>query len=214
MAKTGFRYIILFFVLAFIFFACGGILNYIFGAVFFVLTLFCFYFFRDPDRTVRVDEKKILSPADGTIFEISEIEEPLFIKGKAKIIKIFLSVFNVHLQRSPVAGDVKFLRTQNGLFLPANHKNASDENQQNLIGIAGGKIQVLIRQIAGIIARKCELWVGLNQKINQGDKIGIIHFGSQVDIYIPREIEIKIKIGDKVKAGVTVIGERPEAGRP
>lgn len=206
MAKIGFRYILLFFVLAFIFFVSGGILNYIFGSVFFLLTLFSFYFFRDPVRNVKIDDNKVLSPADGTIFEISEVTEPVFIKDKAKIIKIFLSVFDVHLQRTPVSGDIKFLQTQNGSFLPANHKDASVKNQQNLIGIEG-KIPILIRQIAGIIARKCDLWIQLNQKVSQGDKIGIIHFGSQVDIYFSQDVKVGVSVGQKVKAGVTVIGE-------
>ncbi|MBN1384304.1 MAG: phosphatidylserine decarboxylase family protein [Elusimicrobia bacterium] len=207
MAKIGFKYISLFLGLALVFFFYGGgISGYIIGGLFFLLTLFCLYFFRDPVRNVRIDENKILSPADGTIFEISDVDEPLFIKGRTKVIKIFLSVLNVHLQRSPIAGDIKFIQTQEGLVLPANHKDASEKNQQNLVGIINGKTQILIRQIAGIIAQKCDLWIQLNQKVEQGDKLGIIHFGSQVDIYFPSNIKVNVEVGQKVVGGITVLG--------
>ncbi|MDD5687190.1 MAG: phosphatidylserine decarboxylase [Elusimicrobia bacterium] len=209
MAKIGFSYIISLFIFSLIFFVSRGIFSYfsyILSAIFFVLALFCFYFFRDPVRNIKFDENNILSPADGTVFEISNVEEPLFIKGKAKIVKIFLSVFNVHLQRTPVSGDIKFIHKQYGEYLPANHIEASVKNRQNVVGIEG-KTKILIRQIAGIVARKCDLWVKLNQPVKQGDKIGIIHFGSQVDIYFPENVSVNVSIGDKVVGGITVIGQ-------
>ena len=208
MVKIGFKYAFLFFVPAIIFLISGFKVNsafFVLSAVFFLLFGFCFYFFRDPCREIKKDDNIILSPADGTVFEISETDEPHFIKGRARIVKIFLSVFNVHLQRSPVAGEVKFIKLQDGLILKANHPDASEKNKQNLVGI-DGKIPVLVKQIAGIIAQRCELWVNMNKKIEQGDKIGVIHFGSQVDIYMPLDIEIKVKNGDKVAGGLTVIG--------
>ena len=154
-----------------------------------------------------VDENVILSPADGRVFEISEIDEPIVLKGRAKIVKIFLSVFNVHLQRAPVSGKISFTDKGGTKYLPANHPDASLTNVQNLVGISG-KTPVLVKQIAGIIARKCELWVKLEQDVIQGEKIGIIHFGSQVDIYFPKDISVKVKVGDKVTGGITIIGER------
>jgi len=135
-----------------------------------------------------------------------DVDEPIFINDKSKIIKIFLSVLNVHIQRSPISGDIKYIQEQKGKYLPANHTDASNKNTQNLIGIEG-KSKILVRQIAGIIARKCDLWIKLNQKINQGEKIGIIHFGSQVDIYVPQNTKVNVSIGDKVKGGITVLGE-------
>jgi len=207
MAKIGFRYIFLFLIFSLIFFISGGVINFFFGFVFFLLICFCFYFFRDPIRIITVDEHLILSPADGTVFEISDVEEPLVIKGKAKIVKIFLSVFNIHLQRAPISGKISFMDKEGTKYLPANHPDAAAKNVQNLIGIENGQISVLVRQIAGIIAQRCDLWVKLEQDVLQGEKIGIIHFGSQVDIYFPEKIKLKVAVGDKVTAGITVIGE-------
>ncbi len=207
MAKTGFNYVLLFLVFSLIFFISGGLLNYIFGGVFFLLMCFCFYFFRDPIRKITIDENVILSPADGTVFEISDVDEPLVIKGRAKIVKIFLSVFNVHLQRSPIHGKISFIKKDGTKYLPANHPDACVKNVQNLIGIKNGQMSVLVKQIAGIIAQRCDLWVKLNQDVMQGEKIGIIHFGSQVDIYFPENIKLNVAVGDKVTAGITVIGK-------
>ncbi|OQA92810.1 MAG: phosphatidylserine decarboxylase [Elusimicrobia bacterium ADurb.Bin231] len=204
MAKIGLRYAFIFFVFAVVFLFIGGILNNIFGSVFIILCLFCFYFFRDPSRKILPNENHILSPGDGRVFEISVVDEPDFIKGKAKLVKIFLSVFNVHLQRSPISGKVEFIKMVPGLVLKANHPLASEKNRQNLIGIRG-KFPVLVKQIAGIIAQRCDLWVEQGADVTQGDKIGIIHFGSQVDIYLPETAEIKINTGDKVVGGITVI---------
>ncbi|HAX62286.1 MAG TPA: phosphatidylserine decarboxylase family protein [Elusimicrobia bacterium] len=207
MVKIGFNYVLLFLVFSLIFFISGGVLNYIFSAVFFLLVCFCFYFFRDPKRTIAIDENVILSPADGTVFEISDVDEPLVIKGRAKIVKIFLSVFNVHLQRAPISGKISYISKEGTKYLPANHPDAAAKNVQNLIGIKNGQMSILVRQIAGIIAQRCDLWVKLNQDVVQGEKIGLIHFGSQVDIYFPENISVKVKVGDKVTAGITVIGK-------
>ncbi|MFH0948723.1 MAG: phosphatidylserine decarboxylase [Elusimicrobiota bacterium] len=204
MAKIGFKYALLFLVCSLIFFIFGRMISYFLGWIFFVLMGFCFYFFRDPKRKITVDENLILSPADGTILEISNVDEPLVVKGKAKIVKIFLSVFNVHLQRAPVLGKISFIDKEGTKYLPANHPDASVKNVQNLVGI-NGKIPVLVKQIAGIIARKCDLWVKLDQDVVQGEKIGIIHFGSQVDIYFPENIKLNVAVGDKVIAGITVL---------
>ncbi|MFA5780433.1 MAG: phosphatidylserine decarboxylase [Elusimicrobiota bacterium] len=208
MAKTGFNYVLLFLVFSLIFFISGGLLNYIFGVVFFLLMCFCFYFFRDPVRAIPADENIILSPADGTIFEISDIDEPLVIKGRAKIVKIFLSVFNVHLQRAPISGKISYVNKEGTKYLPANHPDACVKNVQNLIGIKNEQMYILVKQIAGIIAQRCDLWVKLNQDVVQGEKIGIIHFGSQVDIYFPEKIKLNVAVGDKVTAGITVIAGR------
>jgi phosphatidylserine decarboxylase len=183
------------------------VLNYIFGGVFFLLLCFCFYFFRDPIRIITADENVILSPADGTVFEISDVDEPLVIKGRAKIVKIFLSVFNVHLQRAPISGKISYINKEGTKYLPANHPDACVKNVQNLIGIKNGQMSILVKQIAGIIAQRCDLWVKLNQDVVQGEKIGIIHFGSQVDIYFPEKIKLNVSVGNKVTAGITVIGK-------
>ena len=214
MAKIGFNYVLLFLVFSLIFFISGGFLNYIFGVVFFLLMCFCFYFFRDPKRIITEDENVVLSPADGTVFEISDVDEPLVIKGRAKIVKIFLSVFNVHLQRAPISGKISYINKEGTKYLPANHPDACVKNVQNLIGIKNGHLptgqgglSILVKQIAGIIAQRCDLWVKLDQDVVQGEKIGIIHFGSQVDIYFPEKIKLNVSVGDKVTAGITVIGK-------
>jgi len=188
----------------FLIFAIGfyilGILHwffYIFALCSLIIVLFLFYFFRDPERKIEIDENKILSPADGKVIEISE-------KEGTKIIKIFMSPFNVHIQRSPITGKVKSIEYKPGKFLRAYVKESSEVNEQNIIEIE----DIQIKQIAGIIARRIVCWVQEGANIQQGQRIGMIKLGSQVDISLPILYNLKIKEGDKVKAGISVVAER------
>jgi phosphatidylserine decarboxylase len=175
-----------------------------------LLFIFILYFFRDPERNIIKDEEKILSPADGKVVEIVEEEDKEYSKSQVKRISIFLSVFNVHIQRAPVAGNVEMVKHKKGKFLPAWEPLASMDNEQNSIGITfnnkGKTKKILVKQIAGILARRTVAWIKEKDDIKLGQKIGMIKFGSRVDVLFPKEIEVTVKIGDKVKAGETIIG--------
>ena len=180
----------------------GIVLIFIFlpaGIVLVLLTFFFAYFFRDPKRDISPDPAAVLSPCDGTVMEITQ-------ENNFKVVRSFLSVFNVHLQRAPVSGLVRQVVYTPGRFLPANNPNAHQVNENNVIAIASPKGDFEVKQIAGILARRVVSWVKQENVVEQGEKIGFIKFGSQVDIFMPQTVEIKVKVGDKVKGGLTVIG--------
>ena len=170
------------------------------GFVCITFSVFCMFFFRDPKITITKGDGIILSPCNGTVMEITE-------ENGEKVVRVFLSVFSVHLQRSPVSGTVTDVIHKDGKFLAAWDPMAHVENEQNIITIQGdGKY--VVRQIAGLVARRCVSWVKPGDVIEAGDKIGMIKFSSQVDLHLPRTAEIKVKPGDKTQAGVTIIGTK------
>ncbi|WP_018248961.1 phosphatidylserine decarboxylase family protein [Orenia marismortui] len=171
------------------------------------LLVFIIFFFRDPERKVIINDKLLLSPADGRIMEIKEIDEPRFIKGKAKQVNIFLSIFNVHINRSPIDGEIKYRDYRAGKFLPAFKSHASEINEKNYVGIENNKVKVLVNQVTGFIARRIVCWVNQEDTIKQGDRFGLIKFGSCTEIIVPSNVELKVKPGDKVKGGKSIIGE-------
>src|SRR3989339_287036 len=164
------------------------------GLILSLLAAICLYFFRDPYRNIMKSGRFVFSPADGKVMEI--IEE----KDK-KIIRIFLSIFNVHIQRAPFSGSIRSIEYKPGKFLPAMDRNAHAVNEQNVFTIdtVYGEIQVM--QIAGILARRIVSWVKAGDKVEAGQRIGIIKFGSQVDIILPAKIEVLVKLNEKVKGG-------------
>lgn len=170
------------------------------GWLIIVIGLFFAYFFRDPVRKINADEHAVLSPADGTVLEV--INKP---EGKA--VRIFLSVFNVHSQRAPVDGKITNVEYKPGKFLPAMEKDAHIVNEQNKISIESKKGSYKVYQIAGILARRVVSWVKAGDEVKQGQKIGFIKFGSQVDIEMPASATIQVKEGEKVRAGITVLAE-------
>lgn len=172
-----------------------------------VVFLFNFYFFRDPERTIPEGNDLILSPADGTVVLIEEVDEPYFFKAKVRRVSIFLSVFNVHVNRMPVSGRVEFLKYLEGKFLVAFADKASEENEQSIIGIQHEKGKILFKQIAGIIARRIVYHVANGDTVNAGDRFGLIRYGSRVDMFFPENVELKVSLKDKVYGGETIIGE-------
>jgi phosphatidylserine decarboxylase len=172
------------------------------------LLLFVLYFFRDPKRTPKETEGVILAPADGLVTGITEVEENSFLNGKATRIDIFLSPMNVHINRSPISGQVVYHRYQKGKFIPATNPKYYDVNEKNFIGIEGA-IRVLVVQVAGIMARRVVDWTRDGMKVQAGDKIGMIKFSSGTQIYIPADIPIEVKTGDRIVSGITVIGRIP-----
>lgn len=172
----------------------------------FILTLFCLWFFRDPKRDIPGDANLVLSPGDGKVVDIQSETESEFIKGRATRVSVFLSVFDVHVNRVPVSGRVGFFRYQKGSFVNAYKSAASDVNEQTIIGIENGDFRMVFKQIAGLIARRivCNLREG--HVVKAGERCGIIKFGSRVDIIVPEQVDVKVNLKDRVKGGETVIG--------
>jgi len=178
--------------------------TFLFGAI----SLFILQFFRNPERQGSRDEKDILSPADGEVIGIELTHDERFLKDKAVRISIFMNVFNVHVNRSPCAGVVKKIVWSPGKFFAANAEKASLENEQNAILLEHSSGQrILFIQIAGLIARRILCYVKEGDRLEKGERCGIIKFGSRVDIYLPAGSEIRVRLKEKVKAGETTIGQ-------
>ncbi|NPV74292.1 MAG: phosphatidylserine decarboxylase family protein [Pelotomaculum sp.] len=178
-------------------------------ALFIIFTL---YFFRNPKREIPAGENLILSPADGVVMEIDEVFEEKFIKDKAVRVSIFLSIFNVHLNRSPVQGEVRYRHYRPGKFIPAFKSHASEINEKNYIGIECRGFKILVCQVTGFIARRIKCWAEEGRHLAGGELIGVIQFGSGTELFIPAGSRIFVKKGNRVRAGETVIGTLPEPG--
>jgi len=197
--------------IVFSFFFQVNILKYVFIILGLLLILFTFIFFRDPDRTIPEEAQNnpriILSPADGKVTEIIEIYENDYVKENTKRISIFLSPLDVHVNRSPVSGSVEYLDYIPGKFLAAYDHKASDQNEQSKIGVKNDYGKVLFKQIVGVLARRIVTDLIIGQEIKAGDKIGMMKFGSRMDIFLPINTEIKVKVRDRVVAGETIIAK-------
>jgi phosphatidylserine decarboxylase len=171
-----------------------------------VLTLFVLFFFRDPERTIPEGKGIVVSPADGKVIVIKDIYEPAYLKQEMKQISIFLSVFNVHVNRAPIGGEVEVVKYNPGKFHVASVDKASLDNEQTAMVIASGKDKILVKQIAGLIARRIVCYARPGDTIKTGERYGLIRFGSRVDIFLPATAEIKVKLGDRVRGAQDVIG--------
>ena len=180
------------------------------AGILFVLALWVVYFFRDPERTGKRGEELVVSPADGKIVQITEVEEPAFVHGRALRISIFMNVFNVHVNRYPVSGKVAYVHYNAGKFLNAASDKASLENEQMSVGIESAHGRVLVRQIAGLIARRIVNYAAVGDQAEQGIRMGIIRFGSRVDVFVPPTSRVRVRLGDFPIAGVTVLSEFAE----
>ncbi len=201
--------------------ATGLIAKYLGGAVialasalvfiWILFALFTFYFFRDPTATVPIGKNLVVSPAHGTIDVIDETSEGEFIGGKCRRVSIFLNVFNVHVQQSPIAGRVTFLKHTAGLFINAMKTDSAAHNENVLIGFSPAENaaeKIGVRLIAGLIARRIIPWVAVNDVVAAGERISLIQFGSRVDLYLPLHYTIRAKLGDKVVGGETIIASK------
>ena len=174
---------------------------------FVVLACYFTYFFRNPDRTIPTDEHLVVSPADGTVQDVVELEDDDFVKGPCTKIIIFLSVFNVHVNRSPIAGEIKCQKYVCGRFRPAYKDEVGFENERHMLGIENEKgFRVTVTQIAGILARRIVSWVTLADNMSKGQVYGLIKFGSCTELVVPRNVEVLVKKGDKVRGGESVLG--------
>lgn len=181
--------------------------NIIIGAygIFYLIIL---QFFRNPVFSVTKDTSHIIAPADGKVVVIEEVEEPEYFKGKRKQISIFMSPFNVHVNRMPVSGSISYYKYHPGKYLVAWHPKSSTENERTtVVAKMSNGTEVLFRQIAGALARRIKCYVQQDQKLEQGQEFGFIKFGSRVDIFLPLDAVINVKIDDVTKGGRTVIAE-------
>ncbi len=175
-----------------------------------IIALWVAYFFRDPERTGERGPKVVVAPADGKLILITEIDEPNFIGGKALRLSIFMNVFNVHVNRYPIDGTVKYVHYNKGKFLNAAAEKSSLENEQSSVGIESGPYRILVRQIAGLIARRIVTYSHMGDAAKQGERMGIIRFGSRVDVFIPTDSKVRVPLGTMTTAGTTVLAELPQ----
>lgn len=171
-----------------------------------VLSVFFIYFFRNPSRSMPYDPNILYSPADGTVMAVEDIFDDEYLNEPATKVTVFLSVFNVHVNRSPIDGEIKYQRYTCGQFVPAYKKSASFENERHAIGLDNGRMRILVTQVAGLLARRIVSWVTLGHQMKQGECYGMIKFGSSTELVVPKNVEITVKKGDTVVGGVTVMG--------
>lgn len=171
-----------------------------------VLACYCLYFFRNPRRNIPADPTLIVSPADGTVQDIVPVDDE-FVHAPCNKIIIFLSVFDVHVNRSPIAGEIKIQKYICGRFRPAYKDSVGFENERHLIGIENDKLRVTVTQIAGILARRIVSWVTLDDTLEKGELYGLIRFGSCTEIVMPASVEVLVKKGQKVRGGETIVGK-------
>jgi phosphatidylserine decarboxylase len=176
------------------------------GYVSLALTLFVLFFFRDPERVAPEGKGVVVSPADGKVIVIKDIYEPDYLKQEVKQISIFLSVFNVHVNRAPIGGTIETVKYNPGKFHVASVDKASLDNEQMGMVIADGKNKVLVKQIAGLIARRIVWYSKPGDTIKAGERYGLIRFGSRVDLFLPKNTELMVKVGDRIKGSRDVIG--------
>ena len=180
------------------------------GVLWLLFILFTFYFFRDPDAAVPTGKNLVLAPGHGKVDTIDTITEPDFMGGECQRISIFLSVFNVHVQNAPVLGRIAYFKHSPGQYLNAMRADCSKFNENVLIGIEAGEpmgVKVGVRLIAGLIARRIVPWVAQNEIVQRGERISLIQFGSRVDVYLPKDAKVKVKLGDRVVGGESILAE-------
>jgi len=189
--------------------AAGAVIGYLtsnwaFGAPFYILAAFCLYFFRDPERAVPPGPVAV-APADGKI--VAVIPDA----AGANRISIFLNIFDVHVNRTPIAGKITCVKYKTGQFLVASKEDASHSNEQNIITVEGGGTRIVFKQIAGLIARRIICYKKAGDMVDAGERVGLIKFGSRVDVFLGPEWEIAVAPGERVSAGSSVIARRRSA---
>jgi phosphatidylserine decarboxylase len=189
----------------------GSVLAWGITALAVPIALWVPYFFRDPERSGDRGERLVVAPADGKVVLVNEVDEPAFLHGRATRISIFMNVFSVHVNRYPVGGTVRFVQYSRGRFLNAAADVASTENEQMSVGIDAGPHRVMMRQIAGLVARRIVTYSREGERVEQGERMGLIRFGSRVDVFVPPGSSVRVALGQLTNAGATVIAELPDA---
>ena len=174
-----------------------------------LLAAFFLWFFRDPERSIPAGEGLIVSPGDGLVTETVTIATP---EGPRQRISIFLSVFDVHVNRSPIEGVLTAVRYQKGLYLNAMNPASAERNEQNAVTVRGEGCEVVFKQIAGLLARRIVFNMKEGDRVERGQRVGLIKFGSRVDVIVPAEAELRVKKGRRVRGGASILAAMPASG--
>jgi phosphatidylserine decarboxylase len=183
------------------------------GWILLAVAAFVMYFFRDPERSIPTTPGLLLAPADGKIVAVSPQAKPQA-PPSGTVVSVFLSVFDVHINRAPMAGVVEDVRYQPGKFLPAFRADASVINEQNSVTFQGGSARVVVKQIAGILARRIVCRVKTGDRVSAGERFGLIRFGSRVDILIPPDFTVHVRLGQHIRGGESVIASQQSLSMP
>lgn len=189
------------------FLSCIPILNWLLQIVFFLLWFWVLWFFRIPKRIFTEGSNLVIAPADGKVVVIEEVFEPEYYKENRLQVSIFMSPLNVHVNRSPINGTVDYVKYHPGKYLVAWHPKSSTENERTTVVISNNNVSLLMRQIAGAMARRIKYYVKGGEKINQNDEFGFIRFGSRVDVFFPIGTKIDVQINEVVKGGQTILAK-------
>lgn len=173
--------------------------------LFIILAVYTLTFFRDPNRIAPTDENAVLAAADGTVTDIVEIDEPEVLKTRTRRVGIFLSIFNVHTNRTPIEGRVIYRQHRKGLCLDARRPDCSEKNESMTWAFQNSRTIIVVRQITGAIARRIVGWANVGDQLTKGDRFGMIRFGSRTEVYLPLNASVAVKVGEKVAGGLTVI---------
>jgi len=177
----------------------------------FLLLIFCtLAFFRDPDRATPADPNLIVAAADGTVTDITEVDENEILKKRLRRIGIFLSIFDVHTNRAPIDGRIIYRQHREGLCLDARRPECSEKNESMTWAFENSRVTIVVRQLTGAIARRIVAWSQIGDELKKGDRFGMIRFGSRTEVYLPLAATVLVKVGDHVSGGLTIIARLPE----
>lgn len=179
--------------------------------LFFVLILYTFFFFRDPDRNIPADPNAVVAAADGIVKDICEIEETEILKAKMLRIGIFLSIFDVHTNRAPIDGRIIYRQHHEGLCLDARSPDCSEKNEAITWAFENPRATLVVRQLTGAIARRIVAWADVGDQLAKGDRFGMIRFGSRTEVYLPLATSVLVKVGEHVAGGSTIIARLPDS---
>jgi phosphatidylserine decarboxylase len=204
MVRDGYYY-------GFAFIAAGILLGWLtrpwWAIVPFLLAIFFLWFFRDPERAIPAEEGAVVSPGDGKVTDVSVVT----VGSESQLrLSIFLSVFDVHVNRSPISGEVRDVRYQRGKFLDARSKDCAELNEQNIVTVEGDGQKVVFKQIAGLLARRIVFYPKVGDRLERGQRVGLIKFGSRVDVVLDASARVNVKVGDRVQGGASVLAYLPQ----
>ena len=176
----------------------------------FILIFYTFFFFRDPERTISIDPNAVVAAADGTVKDISEVEETEVLKTKMRRVGIFLSIFDVHTNRAPIDGRIIYRQHRKGLCLDARNPECSEKNEAMTWAFENPGVTLVVKQLTGAIARRIVAWADVGDQLGKGERFGMIRFGSRTEVYLPLAARVSVKVGDHVAGGSTIIARLPD----
>jgi len=179
--------------------------------LFLVLILYTLFFFRDPDRNIPTDRNAVVAAADGTVMDISEVEESEILKTKMRRVGIFLSIFDVHTNRAPIDGRIIYRQHHQGLFLDARSPDCSEKNEAMTWAFENPRATIVVRQLTGAVARRIVAWADVGDELKKGERFGMIRFGSRTEVYLPLTASVLVKVGEHMAGGSTIIARLPDS---